>query len=1129
MATSFTAQETGAKYGGVLYLADDAAAPNWAAYYLPKAALTGPAPPSLTLESSWSDYWGVPIKRISGGCYAFFAEHPPSSGSADALDVLLGTLNGQYVGRAYRWLVWIPLPATGQPLSAPAAIPFAQGGSGSGGSVVQAATVALRTLQLRVPTGIALGLGDDGASIVASAAGTARMSLSETRGPPTPVGTITSSATIGLGLAGAGVIATTLDLSAGPGQTGNDFLTLAVGVSYSYAVDGIVKTQLFPILGPPRQPLEFQSAVTLDPLNATDATRTKFTFKSGSPLSTSLRTTTGIPLTLDPVPGDGGLALAPEKVTPLAGPPQIDSYHATPCGAYEIGAGAPAPAGALPLLCGTSGLEAVSVTPAGGGYDGDRLVFTPGKPAFAPTFPPDAVSLNDPGAAGLDKPRLADQMTAPDGTVEPITTAWASVQPANGTTPKYYAQPHGAPLFGGGSSTLGTLPLVELSASDATAAFPLAAYAGVQPGPVPDAFDPTLLPAFEQAVLSPARRARLTGGGAKMAARLGPAAVADDPGPPATTPQGFLVHLGTGSSWASLLLAQITDAEGSSTLEFTPVDPRVQAAFQTNQLSLVATKTAWGDDTFENAIAIEGWPFTVAVGEDQSFGSYSNVMIAKFCHGTLEDLIADPKRWTDAGDFNVSANNGLVAVSDWLQAYLTEAANSPDPAFAHFNSIAKDETWQGILILRVTVPLNDLPPQVGALRAGLPGSPFYAHHLGIEVTKVDESLSVSGSSSLFGLIDYVDPVYAQALANGADPNTPIPSQPGLTYDFKVLRLLVVFTNSQVQTFQSKSQVTLNQWFGDGVLKTVLGEGGSVTNSIVIDGALQRHDGQPVYTFTSTVDTKFELDSNVLSAVEVASTSLVTISDSTTGPSQFRFAFSGKLVFAALPGLDAFSFDGLAFSNLYLELAYDPQAAVPRTFAFDASRIAFNVGGSAPRQTSMFAAFPLTLKGLVVGRSGGPSQLGYLNVSLPGVKLASLPDQWYGLQYDLDLGGPGALAADVGWTAGLLVAWGAGSKASAPSASAAAGLHLPGAGGRSKLLSLQGVLKLTIGQIELTYTSGSAYLLKLKQIALHFLVFQFPPSGETDFYLFGNPGAQPGQRSAIAWYAAYVNPQKQLTA
>jgi hypothetical protein len=1140
----FSACEKGKS--GVLYEGEAGATPTWGGYYLLNAAVPGGEPPAtIELAESLSAYWGAP--HVNGGCYVFL-DRPPPAGSADALAAVLARLNAGSQGWAYRYLLWLTLPAAGH-VALPAvlgSIPFAQHGFDSG-SVIAPGMLTLRNLELAADVGLRVEIDTTDASIVLGRAGTAELHLMQRRDTPKQVGQVNGGATIALAGAQTGGVGIDMELNVYAPNVSNDFATLGVGVTYLYTQAKVVKSQLFPILGVPQSDTKLPFSVRLDPLNPTTESRTRFTFadeRSGA-FATSLRTASGIPLTLTPLAtgtgSDAGLTLAPDRVTRLDGT-QIDAFYPTLAGDFTIAAGAAAPAGPVALLCGLSGLEAISVNPTDGNYDGDRLTFHPGQPAHASAFPPTAVTLEDPPPkAGFGAPL--------DGS---FTTAWVAIGPGKGSQPVpnlYYSQPSGAPLFGG-AAQLGFLPLVERATATAAGVFPLAAYTDISLAPGQDGFDPSLFAAFEQSVLSPARRATMTPLSAEVNARLG----AGDgvggsssegssggelaTGDTATTPQGFLVTLGSGSSWASLLLGQTADGSTAQVGWFPPganpqVDPRVQKALQTNQLFLVGTAAPWPAGDFHGSISVEGWPFELNVGQSQAFGQYANVMIMKFCPGTLCDLVADPRRWTDTEDFASKDTTELVSISEWLQGYIAAAAaRAPDPAFAHFNALAADPDWRGTLFLRVTVPLAQLPAQVGALRAGLSSSTFYAHHLGIEASKIDSEggLSMDGPSSLFGLIDYADPAYAAALQNGGSPDTPVAPTPGLTYDFKVLSLIVVFENSEVKDFRSKSQVTLNEWFGDAVLSTSLGSGGTVTNSIVIDGVLQHHDGQPVYSFSSSVDTVFELDSNVLSAVEVLGTTLATIEDRQSGPSTFRFAFGGYLRFAALPQLDAFSFappggqasgGGLAYSSLFLDLVFDPTAATPRTFTFSPAKIAFDAALSNARPGSLFGALPLKLAAFVSGQST-PAQQGFLPVSLPGVALSSLPSSWYGLLLDFDLGSPGALAAEAGWTAGLLLAWGPGSKRASTSARAQMGMQLPGAGGNASMLSLQGILKLSIGQIQLRCLPGGVYLLQLTRIALHFLVFQFPPSGETMLYVFGDP-ASPGQRSQVGWFAAYNKP------
>ena len=1112
----FTAHEKGAS--GTLYASDDRSPGNWVGYYLPANAVAGELPPTITLEDSWSEYWGNPRGHVNGGSYAFFPAEPPA-GTADALAKLLGSLNHGYGGWAYRFVLWVTVPREG-PLSVAGSIPFAQQGFSSvNGAVIQNAGLVLRTLEVTGDVGLPMKLAAE--TIVLTPTSTVGLHLMQTRGTPVEVGAVTSAGTLPLTGTTAGSTTFTMNLEVTAPDVRNDLSRLDSGVKYFYEHNGVVRSQRFPVLGLPTGASTRAFAVRVDPLNATDERRTRLTFADDEPFQSALRTTTGIPLTLAPVKDDAGFALAPDRVTPLGTTKQIDAYCAALSGAFVIAAPGNAPAGPLPLLCGLAGLEAITVNPARDGYGGDRLTFHPGGAAFAPGFPPKPLSLDDSGSVNPAGPRLDTKMT----------TAWATLDqaPSPPAGPAYLAQPAGAPLFSG-TAELGFLPLLEQANAEPGQQFPIAAYAGVSADGDPDGFAASDVPVYEQTVVSPSRRAAMT----PVTTRATLAAM--NGGGQATTPQGFLVTLGTGGTWSTLLLAQT----GAQALEFAPVDGDLQAALQTNQLFLVATAATWSPSAFKNQVQIEAWPFELDVGQNQTYGDYTNVMILKFCGDTLRKLVADPRRWTAADKFNRTAADELLAVSGWLTAYFEDAARrTTDPSYAHFNQIADDPSWRGILCLRVNVPTKDLPAQVSALRAGIAGRDFQAHHLGIEVSKVDTSagLSMSGTSSLFGLIDYTDPAYAQALQAGGSPDLPVAPAPGLTYDFKVLRLLVSFENSEVKGFQSKCQVTLNALFGDPVLTTTIGSGGTITNSIVIDGVLQHHDDQPVYVFSSSQDTLFGLDSNVLPSVEVVSTALATLSDSESG-GKYRFTFAGYLAFAALPGLDALSFGpegksapngiGLSYSNLFLDLDYDDAAAQPRTFTFDASRIALDQQLSTARPASLFASLPLKLRALTTGGKGGPQQAGFLAVKTPDLEAAAVGDTWYGLVLDLDLGGPGALAAQAGWTVGLMLAWSAGSTSTSARPRAFVGLQLPGAAPGAKQFSLQGVIKLSIESIQLRQLPGGPYLLQMNQLALKLLALSFPPSGSTAFYLFGNPGSKPGERSDLAWYAAYANPTKALT-
>src|SRR5262249_39709937 len=119
-----------------------------------------------------------------------------------------------------------------------------------------------------------------------------------------------------------------------------------------------------------------------------------------------------------------------------------------------------------------------------------------------------------------------------------------------------------------------------------------------------------------------------------------------------------------------------------------------------------------------------------------------------------------------------------------LQAFIANArSHANDPDFQFLLQILSRPDWNGILVLNCTVPVDNLPPQLQGLAAGVDPGQFYAHHLGFTITPVTDSGGqlIQGDTSVFGLINYEDP--GDLFDNGSD------------YQFKVLFLKVLFENS----------------------------------------------------------------------------------------------------------------------------------------------------------------------------------------------------------------------------------------------------------------------------------------------------------------------------------------------
>ncbi|WP_449386965.1 hypothetical protein [Chryseobacterium lineare] len=883
----------------------------------------------------------------------------------------------------------------------------------------------------------------------------------------------------------------------------------------------------------------------------------------------------------------------------------IKPYYLSPEGDFYMDPGASQAAfadenGQYSLLPGLSGTEIITFTPYknnAGTITGDTIRFTSKQAAFAANFPGQEVSLANPGT---DNPILEST----------YLTAWANIVTATPGNVQYASQPQGASLFAKdhgvaspGNNITGFLGFYEPSVDMPQAsgfAVPIAPYLGVNPVPPPSTEG---IDTFESKVLSAERKALISAAFTTPRASKSQAKrVMTETGAmeytASATPQGMVANVNNDGSWSLLNLAQNTVNNGlpeylspqgqipatppQYQLSFINLMPQMQSAFLTNQQFLVVTNNQYlgnlfstmntpgggvsSESVFNNKMSIEDWPFDLNVGTSNTYADYNNVLIFKFCKGTIIDRVKNPKEWTQANAFNIdkdntdpgTAYNQLVAVSSWLQDYLQSAEDAyntalSDPSsgqleyYQKFHTIINDPNWNGILALKATIDLQEFPQQLKGLISGINLKNFYAHHFGIEVNRVDASdiITMDPVSSLFGLINYVDPAYAQQISQGLNPNKPVQPVAGATYDFKVLFLQVLFENTAIKDFASKIQLTMNNMFSDEVIGTNNPYGSNSLNTVVLNGTYQDHNGTPVYVFDNKDDNLFFFDSNLLTNVEITKIQFNTLTtDPTALDIQSRFTMWGYLNFGTMIApavnegdtdysLDAFSFgiasknndplqQGLNYSNLYVNMAFNLNTPSVTTFGFDASQIAFNSSQSNARTNSLYPNFALQINKLLSGNDDSPpSGQGYLKLALPGINATGITGNWYGLQMTLNMGSPGELASSAGFNASLLIAWSPGSKSAAPGYNAFVGIKLPGTSSNAKLLSIQGVLKLSIDKLSLQYvTDQNSYLLTLSNIALKLLgILKLPPGGNTNFLLFGNPN-QGATAKSLGWYAAY---------
>ncbi|SHL38787.1 hypothetical protein SAMN05444266_103163 [Chitinophaga jiangningensis] len=888
-----------------------------------------------------------------------------------------------------------------------------------------------------------------------------------------------------------------------------------------------------------------------DPIDPYNPKRTKFTYagfayqikKMDEPPYNQVEIVSGNALAK--LSNFGSVFGAPVKLLPLtdtdhpAGyvlcelPPGYDMpYYMAPEGDFQVLTDTTTPN----LAGGLSGTEFFTLTGT------NILRFESAQPACVQRFP---FVLASPVAAPSDA--LASPFSAA------YYTSWATLYTPSAAAVPYVAQPAGASLYAKGKDeSTGILDPTNIAFSfkaDKKQFFPLFPYAGVTGGTQPQDMSLADITALEAIVISPQRRLAITKQSSTNAHLVNAAAAEIKY---ATTPGGILAKTtqsndGTAVQWNQFLLGK----NGMDEIAFNNPKEEVITAMQSSDVFLVVSNTEYLQG-FANKVTIGDWQLTVNTGTNQRYGDYRNIIIFKGRKGKLYDpdnvancLVANPKKWSQANDFSIPQTGGtpdsgqLVILSNWLQDYFRDGCAQTSDYFEKFRTIATSETWTGILFLRVDI--TDMPKNLSGIIAGVSDpSEFNAHHLGIEVSPVELSSAgipeLKKPSSFFGLIYYLDPGFKdtmpiKAIAPGSLTN----------YDFKLLALKVLFENTAVKGFESYAQLTLNQLFGCNVSRVY--DPANLYRNVLLTGNLQITQGQPVYSLSSKNDDAFYLDNNIIHKVEITGAVLSSRSKANATQQESWFALNGYIDFNILKTpegavYDLFSFGndsgqdslrkGLNFANLGIRMLYNDKEPGKNNLSFDPEEIRFNPAPnvSTVRATGLYNQLQLGLENLVTAaEKKTPKDSGYLDI-ISDMPLAGPGNKgWYGLRLKLNMGTPGALAGNIGLNSYLLLSWSAESKGERYQAGL--GIALPGSNGGGKMISLQTVLTLSIGQIRLTQAGDEgqkSFMLIFTDIALKFLgLLKLPPSGNTLFYLFGDPAA-PGDKHALGWYAMYKQKQ-----
>jgi hypothetical protein len=642
-----------------------------------------------------------------------------------------------------------------------------------------------------------------------------------------------------------------------------------------------------------------------------------------------------------------------------------------------------------------------------------------------------------------------------------------------------------------------------------------------------------------------------------------------DPRIVALTPQGYvvgfdgkgsIVSIELGNAAGCKLVFAAKDLNGNPTGQ--PLPPDLRDAFLAPQQFIVATCAT---EAFKNnctvTLAMSGWTFQFVPPELAKVapGDYESVLIIKsaagsktgnIVQGSVADLAANPSVWTSYGLFNAAGLDPTGQVlSSWLTTYIANAktlyANGEGlPGLQTFCALVDDPYWDGFLFLRVPLEPHAFDPNLSFLLAGVDVGQLAAHHIGCAVNHLaytptnnpPDVSSYAQDSAFFGLVHYLKP---GTPPGGLQASTYVPST--VPYDFQLLALEAVFENSALKTFSSNAIVVLNTLFGDGVLAGHDGPGPIATNSLVIRGTMQQHDGAPSYMFATAPGTSstFYLSGAALDRIEIDRAVVVRNGDADLRSTvTFQMAgWMGMQLAGGTPAFDLLSYAAISFVNFGLKMSYDSNAApIPganKAFAPDLSGFAVSAlpdspfagdvvdTGSAAANTlyrvgSLAASFPLELQDFVIGaNSKSPSDMGYRALATnPKTGGAALGAEWYALALDLPLGGSGSLDTAGLITANLMFAWnagGGGTPAFAPF------IRLTGPGGVNLSFDLEGILKFGADGISLSQLGQGGdtyYVLTFASIGITVFTRSFPPKGSTNLLIAGLPDR------TLGWFGAY---------
>lgn len=766
----------------------------------------------------------------------------------------------------------------------------------------------------------------------------------------------------------------------------------------------------------------------------------------------------GDPLFLSPVTdgtSGGGMVFLPRI---------SENIICAPVGAYRISMKRNKQ---IQLLCGFCGTEYFTIE------NGGLVEFAENQPAFCAGYPRKEFSIED-----FVKKQPLHLLTD-----ELVTTGMVFYG-------KYCSQPQNAPFFCGSSPVM---PPAELYTDfmDGSPMLPVVPYQQVRIH-VPDTDDAWAkeedISAYEQQILASERTiccqkqteigVRLTDG-ERLFNHMDTEPIL------AATPSGFIGEL-RNDRFCNMTVAF---SPGGNVAFTNAAEGIVSAFLDSSMFCVFANDLHIGQ--FQNTFTVEDWRFHLTPGAGSSYNCYANILIIKAAAGKIYDpddyaagLCTRVGSWTCRDLFSVPKCGEASNLAAWISDYCKKAYGrylNGEEDFRSFAQIITDENWKGILALNVSLEASCFPDCLQPLLVGMNDmSLIRAHHIGAQLVQLkatDHGPVNDGYSPFFGLITYTADGYT-------DTALPI-SDPQACYEFKLLKLKVIFEKGMVKDLKSVSQLVLGE-----LLALSPSSEGCLYHALLLNGTMQQTSGGSVLLLDSDGGTYCFLNAPIQNIVITAITMETT--DSKKGT--YTFHLSGSLSFYkpdTEQEMDLFSYDKLCFTDYRLSWQ-------DGSFSADASKMVFDLPHSVLRGKSIGSSFRIVPKSVSMGESVTE---GFRIITTAFAKTAkSLEGKSAGILFSVKLGGLGSLSNGDCLLASMLLAWDG-------EQHTYAGLMLPGAA------MIDGVVSVTFGDAVLTKKDDKP-VLYISGVCLQLLgLLKLPANGALRL-------AMEGCEDGIGWLAAY---------